>query len=149
VPEAAVEFEMEEREKTFRQQLEQINASVEQFCKIKGVTMEELKQQWHKDSHDALENDVFLSKYAEKRDIEVTEDELEEEIDRIKKRSEAQAQAAQAQAQAQKGGAKAQPQQPGGNQEMYDNPQWQAYIRRVLLKRKSYQGLLKEVEESK
>lgn len=124
VPEAAVHFEMEEREKTFNQQLEQMNISAEQFCQIRNTSMEELRKQWHKDSHDALENDVFLSKYAEDRDIEVTEEELKEEVERIKSRSP-----------------------EGSDEKMFTNPQWRAYIRRVLLKRKAFQSFIDEVEE--
>jgi FKBP-type peptidyl-prolyl cis-trans isomerase (trigger factor) len=88
--------------------------------------MEELKEQWHKDAHKALENDVFLSKYAEDRDIKVTEKELEKEIEHIKEHSKQKA-----------------------DESTYKDPQWRSYIRRVLLKRKSYQNFLSEIGGSK
>jgi FKBP-type peptidyl-prolyl cis-trans isomerase (trigger factor) len=122
VPQGAVDFEMAERERSFKQQLEQMDATVEQFCKIRGLSEEELKKQWRKDSRKALENDVFLSKYADEREIEVTKDELKEEIEKIKQRSPEKA-----------------------DEKTFQNPQWRSYVRRVVLKRKAYQAFLDEV----
>lgn len=122
VPEAMVHMEMHAREDSFNKQLEQMKISAEQFCQIRGLTMDQLREQWEKDSRDALLSDIFLSKFAEDKKITVEEKELKAEIEMIKKRS------------------------PEQKNELFDNEQWKKYIKRVLLKRKAHQAFLEEVD---
>ncbi|MBN2100615.1 hypothetical protein JW710_01830 [Candidatus Dojkabacteria bacterium] len=124
VPDKAVEFEAEERERSFQEQLKQMKVSEEQFCQIRGVTMEQLKEQWKKDSLEALQNDIFLSQYSKDRKVEVTDDELKAEIDMIR----------------------AQSKDSEKSEELFDNEQWKSYIQRVLLKRKSFASFLREAD---
>lgn len=124
VPEAAVKFEAADRERSFNDQLSQMKVAPEQFCQIRGVTMEQLREQWEKDSKTALENDVFLRQYSEERKVEVTEDELKAEIDHILKQNKDQ------------------------SKDLIDNERWRGYIRNVMIKRKSYTAFLIEVDSA-
>ncbi len=126
IPDSAREYEAAQREKSFEEQLKQMNVSPEQFCQIRGTSMEELREQWKKDSKDAWENDVFLAAYAKDRKIEVTPEELKAEIDYVKKNSKDQDQKV--------------------DDKVFEDVQWQEYIRRVVLKRKSFKEFLEEVD---
>jgi len=126
IPEAVVLYEMKERELSFNEQLEKMKVSVDQFCQIRGVTIDQLRDQWKKDSHEALKNDAFLAAYSRERKITISDDEIEGEIKLIKSRSK------------DKGS-------EDSNSEIFANPQWKGYIKRVLLKRKSFAAFLSEV----
>ena len=123
VPDTLIEAEMSEREKSFTATLNQMKTTEDEFCKSKGVTMEQLKEQWKKDSKDAVENDVFLAAYAQERDVKVGEEELEKEISIIKERAK------------------------DPSDKVFDNPEWRRYIERVALKRKAFTAFLQEIEK--
>lgn len=125
VPEELIEYEAHQREHAFLERLEQMKTSKERFCEQQGVTMEELEEQWKKDSKEAVETDVFLASYARERDVNITPDELEEEIAQLRKQAENQ------------------------ENELFDNAEWRRYIERVMLKRKAYFAFLSEVRDSK
>lgn len=121
IPEAVVHYEMEERELSFNEQLKKMKVSVDQFCKIRGITIEQLREQWEKDSKMALENDAFLAAYSKGKKISVSDEELEKEIEVIKSKSK------------------------DSDTELFTNPQWKGYIKRVLLKKKSFASFLSDV----
>lgn len=125
VPEALLDYEMKQREATFQDQLKKMNIDEEQFCKIRNVTMEDLKKQWKKDSLKALEQDVFLLEFAKQHDVEVEEDELEAEVNMIRSKN------------------------PDAPEETFDNPTWRSYIQRVVLKRKAFRKFMEEAGELK
>jgi FKBP-type peptidyl-prolyl cis-trans isomerase (trigger factor) len=122
VPEAMIHMETHAREDSFSKQMEQMKMSADQFCKMRGVTMDQLKEQWEKDSKEALLSDIFLSKYAQEKGLKVEADDLKAEIEIIKSRS------------------------PNADSKVFDNPQWKKYIERVLLKRKAHQAFLEEID---
>ncbi len=120
VPEILVQREAYERETAFREDLNRLGVTEQQFTTLRNVTMEQLRAQWLKDSMDALRADIFLNKYAEVKGIKVEKSELDKEIDAIKKSN------------------------PKAKPELFDSEQWQRYIERVVLKRKAYAEFLKE-----
>ena len=84
IPEAAMHYEAHEREHAFQHELEAVKMTAEDFCKQRDITMEQLREQWHKDAQEALENDVLFKTYANERGIEVDEKQFEEELNKIK-----------------------------------------------------------------
>ncbi len=121
IPDEMITHEASEREKSFNASLEQMKVSVDDFCKERGVTLDQLKEQWNADSKEAVEADVFLSAFSLARNVVVTPEELDAEVSMVKQRSK------------------------NPSDELFDNPQWRSYIQRVLLKRKAYSEFSKEV----
>ena len=125
VPEELIEYEAHQREHAFLDRLEQMKVKKEAFCEQQKVTMEELEEQWKKDAREAVDTDIFLATYARERNVSIEPEELEAEVDMLKKQS----------------------QEP--DSELFDNDQWRGYIERVMLKRKAYTAFLSEVQSSK
>jgi FKBP-type peptidyl-prolyl cis-trans isomerase (trigger factor) len=124
IPEKLIQYEAEERERSFLSTLHQMNTTMEEFAKSRNVTIEELRTQWKKDAKEAVETDVILSDYARSRKVTVSDEEMEAEVALMKTQSK-------------------KPSDP-----MFDNPEWRGYIERVLLKRKSVQAFLDELVSS-
>lgn len=121
VPDPAVHFEAHEREHSFEHQLADMKTTMEQYAQTYGVTVESMRQMWHKDAKEALETDVFLKLYAKEKKLTISDAQLKEEIEKVKKTN-------------------------NQNPEVYDNPEWKEYIRRVALKQKAYEMFLIEVK---
>jgi trigger factor len=120
IPEDAIEFEMQERERSFKQDMESRGVKVEDFLKQSKLDMEEMKKAWRKDAKDALEADVFLNLYSEKKDIKVSKKELDEKIEMIKKSK------------------------PDADESIFSNEQWLEYIKKVTRKEKAFREFIKE-----
>ncbi|MCC7289677.1 hypothetical protein IT417_00265 [bacterium] len=120
IPDPAIHYEAHERQHSFGHQLEGMNMTMDQYAKTQGVTVEHMVEMWHKDAKEALETDVFLKLYAKEKGIKVSDEELKIEIEKVKKSN-------------------------NQNPELYDNPEWQEYIRRVTLKQRAYEQFLKDV----
>ncbi|MEA3357306.1 MAG: trigger factor [Patescibacteria group bacterium] len=127
IPKEIIDYEAESRAISFDNQLKKLKITQEDFCKMRKVKMEDMKKQWRKDSKMALENDALLSEYAKQQKIDVTDEELAVEIKQIKDRSK----------------------DKDKDGKIFDNPEWSRYIKRVVLKRKSFRALLKEHETLK
>lgn len=84
IPETAMHYEAHEREHAFEHELEAMKMTVEKFCEERNVTMDQLREQWHKDAQEALENDVLFKTYAAERGINVDEAEFDQELNKIK-----------------------------------------------------------------
>lgn len=121
VPQQLIDNEKQDREKSFQQAIHELKMTEDEFCKSRGVTKEELVKQWETDAREAIETEVLLGAYAKEREVEVEESELEQEIEMLKGRSK------------------------DPNDEIFDNPEWRSYIKRVLLKRKAYRDFVEEV----
>lgn len=124
IPERLVQYEAEERERSFLATLHQMNSTLDEFAKTRKITIEELREQWKKDAKEAIETDVLLSDYARSRKVIVTPEELEAEVSILKTQAKNQ------------------------SDPMFDNREWRGYIERVLLKRKSVQAFLDELLSS-
>lgn len=124
IPEAAVEYEAGEREHSFMHDLEHIKMSIEDFAKERNTTLEEMQEAWKTDAKEALENDVLFKIYADDKKIEITDEELQAEIDQIKLSNRGK---------------------ENDNPELYENPGWQSYVKSYILKQKAYRVLIEEV----
>lgn len=122
IPEPAVKFEAQEREKSFNKEMEQRGVKAEDFIKANKTSLDEMRKLWLDDAKEAVETDVFLSLYMVDRKIEVTEDDVNKKIENILKSAP-----------------------EGMDMSAYDNPEWKAYIKRVEEKEKTFEAFLKEV----
>jgi FKBP-type peptidyl-prolyl cis-trans isomerase (trigger factor) len=132
IPEAAMHYEAHEREHQFVHQLEAQKMSFEDWAKNNGTTVEEVRDRWHKDALEALEADVFLKLYAEANNIEITQEELDTAVNKIKASKQVQ------------------------DESVYENEEWLAYMKQIEMKKKGYEhfrtsvfGEEKKAEQSK
>jgi trigger factor len=121
IPQAAVDYEAGERERTFGFEMQQRGIDLKDFMKAQNLTIEKMREMWKKDAKEALEADTLLNLFAKEKKVEVTEKELEKKIEEIKKS------------------------QGGKENDMYNNPQWKEYIKNIELKQKSFRELMKMV----
>ena len=122
IPVPAIKYEAQERERSFRSDMQQRGVEVDQFIKSQNLTIEKMRELWEQDAKEALEADVFLKMYTKDKGLEVTDDELKERIVALKKQA---------------------PQ--GTDVSVYDDENWQSYIRSVDLKEKAFNAFIKEV----
>jgi len=120
IPQEAVDFEAEEREKAFNQDMKTRGINTDNFLKNSNLKIEQMREAWKKDAIDALETDVFLNLYAKEKDIKVSKQELDEKIEMIKKA------------------------QPDADKSIFSNEQWLEYIKRVEKKEKAFKEFIKE-----
>ncbi len=128
VPKEAVEFESREREKSFLTELKNAQMTLETFCKNNNTKIEQLRELWEKDAREALEADAVLKLYGRTNEITVTQQELEDAIENIKK---------------------------SRGEEIPEHVEtdeiWRNNIRNVVMKQKAYRqlmdGIFKEKEE--
>ncbi|MCK9369071.1 hypothetical protein M0R04_03865 [Candidatus Dojkabacteria bacterium] len=125
VPDAAIHEEAHEREHSFMHNLEGMKMTIEQYVKAANETIEHMREMWHRDAQKALETDVFLKLFAKERKITITNEQLNEEIEKIKKSN------------------------PKGDASVYENPQWVEYIRRVVVKQKAFEQFMSELSPKK
>lgn len=123
IPDPAMHFEAHQREHEFNHQLESMGTDIYKYAQQIGVKVQDLVDGFHKDALEALQTDVFLKLYAKEKKIEVSEIELEEDIQKVKNSN--------------------------ANPEVYDNPEWIEYIKKVSLKQKAYSKFLEEVMPKK
>ncbi len=121
IPQPAIDYEALERERSFQQTLEERKITLEQFLSGNQITIENMREMWKEDAKEALETDVFLKTYAKANKLEVSMEELEAEVTKIKK------------------------EHAGHDHDYYDDPQWREYVRRVILKQKAYDDFIKTV----
>lgn len=132
VPQAAVEYEAQQREEAFKEDLKKINSSIGEFCKAQGVKYSDLQEKWKMDAVEALENDILFKQYAKEKELDLTDEELLVEIEKIKLSNRQYA------TQDLSGGKEV-------DESVYENPQWRSYIKNVLVKQKAYQEIVKSI----
>jgi FKBP-type peptidyl-prolyl cis-trans isomerase (trigger factor) len=120
IPEEAIQFEANERERAFEQDMEARGIKVENFLSQSDLKIDQMREAWMKDSKEALEADVFLNLYAKENDIEVTKEEMDKKIELVKKT------------------------QPNSDESLFSNEQWLDYIKRVERKEKAFRHFIKE-----
>jgi len=125
IPQPAIDYEALERENSFMNSLKEKKLTLEQFTQANNTSLEDMRKLWKKDAQEALETDIFLKLFAQERKVEVTDKELDEEIDKIKKQHE------------------------GHNHDYYNNSEWKEHIRRIQLKQKAYDQFISEVLPTK
>ncbi|MDD4381817.1 MAG: trigger factor [Candidatus Dojkabacteria bacterium] len=122
IPQAAIKYEASERERSFINDMQQRGVKVEDFLKSQNITMDKLRELWERDSKEALETDVFLKMYTKEKDIKITDKELKERIDYIKKASP-----------------------DNKDTSIYEDPRWQNYVKTVQTKEKAFEMFREEV----
>lgn len=122
IPAPAVRYEAEERERTFRHDMKDRGINVEDFIKSQNLTIEKMRELWMNDAKEALQTDVFLKQYIKDHNIEISNEELNERIEGLKKDA---------------------PQ--GTDTSVYDDENWREYIKNVDLKQKAFEAFIKEV----
>ncbi|MDD3475032.1 MAG: trigger factor [Candidatus Dojkabacteria bacterium] len=120
IPQEAIDFESQERERAFEQDMQMRGVKVDDFLEQSGLDLKQMRGAWEKDAKEALENDVFLNLYADKKDIKVSKEELDRKIEEIKKS------------------------QPNADQSIFSNEEWLEYIKRVERKEKAFREFIKE-----
>lgn len=121
IPQPAINFEAQERERAFNDDMKSRGVSIDDFLKANSITIEKMRELWLTDAKEAIESDVFLNLYADTNDIKVSVEELEEKIEDIKKR------------------------EPNADKNIFSNPEWREYIQRVERKEKAFRLFIEEV----
>lgn len=121
IPQPAINFEASEREKAFVEDMKNRGVKIEDFLKANSITIEKMRELWLKDAKDALEADTFLNLYSKEKEVQITDEELEEKIESIKQS------------------------QPTADKNIFSNPQWREYIKNVERKEKGFGLFIEEV----
>lgn len=122
IPQKAIAYEAEEREHSFTHDMEHRGVKVDDFLKGNNITIEKMRELWLKDAQEALESDTFLKLYAKEKGIKVTDAELKEKIEEIKKGAPKDTDLA-----------------------VFDDEEWKEYIRKISEKEKAFAEFIKEV----
>ncbi len=122
IPLPAVKFEASERERSFIYDMQQRGIKPEEFIKTQNLTIEKMRELWEKDAREALETDVFLKIYKKENKLSVSEAELNERIEQIKKSAPKDM-----------------------DTSVYDDPKWREYVQSVYEKEKAFDHFRKEV----
>ncbi len=110
-------FEAENREQSLIQKLKQANKTLEAWLEENKMSHEDLQKALKDDSRAAIEQDVFLSKYAAEKGIEVDEKQFDMFKQMIKQ-----------------------------GQKVEETPEWLAHVQNVYIKQKAFEMLMEEAE---
>lgn len=121
IPQVAIDFEAQEREKTFNENIKEKKLNIDEFLKTNNITIEKMRELWNRDAKEAIETDVFLTLYADTKKIEITEEALNKKINEIKK------------------------QRPDVDRTVFSDPQWREYIKNIERKEKAFSSFAEEI----
>lgn len=121
IPQPAIDFEAHEREKAFNDDMKSRSVNIDDFLKANNITIDKMRELWKADSKEAIQTDVFLTLFADTKDIKVTDEELERKIEDIKR------------------------QRPDADQNIFSNLEWREYIKKVERKEKAFRMFIEEV----
>lgn len=83
IPEPMIETQMESMIDDFAQRITQQGLSFEQYMQFSGLTIDKLKEQVRPDAVSRIKSSLVLEKIAEEEKIEVTEEDVNAEVQRI------------------------------------------------------------------
>lgn len=126
IPQEAIEFEAREREKSFLHELKNANMTLEDFCKNNNTDIKTLRELWEKDAKEALQADALLKLYGKTNEITVSEKELEESIENLKKSRQEEI-----------------------PEHVEKDEIWRNNIKNVIIKQKAYKDLMEKVLKEK
>ena len=126
IPNPAILFEAQERERAFLSDMQQKNVDIDMFLKGNNITMEEMRKMWEEDAQQALKTDALLRTYTKAKKIKITEEELNKRVEEIKKNAPEDT-----------------------DLKIFEDEEWREYIRRVEEKQKAFQSLMDEVTKKK
>ena len=121
IPQQAIDYEAREREKAFVEDMKSRGINIDDFLKANNITIEKMRELWKLDAKEAIEADVFLTLYADSRDIQMTDEELDTRIEEIKK------------------------QRPDVDKNIFTNAEWRENMKRVGRKEKAFNMFIEEV----
>jgi trigger factor len=122
IPEPAVKYEAEERERTFNHDMQDRGINVDEFMKSQNLTIEKMRELWTQDAKEALQTDAFLKMYMKAHNIDMSEEELNKRIEDLKKNAP-----------------------ENTDTSIYDDENWRTYIKNVDLKQKAFEAFIMEV----
>ena len=122
IPQPAIQFEAEERERAFTADMQKRGVEIDQFLKSNNITIDKMRELWLQDAKQALQTDVFLRSYIKERSIEITDEDLKKKVEEIKKNAP-----------------------EGTDSTIFENEQWKEYIKGIELKEKAFQSFMEEV----
>lgn len=126
IPKEAIEFEARERETSFLTELRNAKMSLEDFCEKNSTDIKKLRELWEKDAKEALQADALLKLYAKTKELEISDQELEEGIQNLK--------------------------QSRGEEipkHIEKDEVWRSNIKNVIIKQKAYKELIESVLKEK
>lgn len=83
IPEDLIEEEVHHREHHFVERLENLKLDVDSYLKTQNKTMEDVKNEWRKEIEESAGVDILTINLARQEKLVPTEEEIEEEIDKI------------------------------------------------------------------
>ncbi|HOV29933.1 MAG TPA: trigger factor [Candidatus Dojkabacteria bacterium] len=122
IPEPAIRYEAEERERSFEHDMQSRQIKIEDFLKANDLTIEKMRELWFEDAKQALETDVFLKEYIKERGIKFTDEDLAKKIEEIKSNAPKDT-----------------------DPSIFEDEEWKEYIRRVSVKDLAFKKFLEEV----
>ncbi len=121
IPQQAIDYEAQEREKAFVEDMKSRGINIDDFLKANNITIEKMRELWKLDAKEAIEADVFLTLYADSRNIQMTDEELDARIEEIKK------------------------QRADVDKDIFSNLEWRENMKRVGRKEKAFNSFIEEV----
>ncbi len=82
VPEVLIDKEIENMLENMKHQVSQSGMSFEEYLKSTNKTEDDLRSEWREKAKENVSYAIILHKISEKEDIEVTDEEIEKEVDR-------------------------------------------------------------------
>lgn len=122
IPQPAIQFEAEERERAFSTDMQKKGIEIKQFLKSNNITIEKMRELWLEDAKQALKTDVFLRTYINERNINISDEEFNIKVEDIKKNAPKET-----------------------DFTIFENEQWKEYIKSIELKEKAFQSFMNEV----
>lgn len=121
IPQPAIDFEAKERERYFNEDMKNKGVNIDDFLKANNITIEKMRELWLQDAKEAIQTDVFLNLYADTKEVKITDEELEQKIEEVKKN------------------------QPDADPSIFSNMEWREYVKGVERKEKAFRMFIEEV----
>lgn len=90
LPDAFIEDELSRMRAHYQQQLQSMGIGMDDYLKQAGKTQEELENQWRPQAEKQATLEVALGEIAKNEDIQVTDEEVDEELSKVDERTQAQ-----------------------------------------------------------
>jgi len=83
IPESMIKAELENRWKNFQMQTRMPEEQILQFLEIQGKTREDMMEEWREEATNALKNQLVISKIVEEEKIEVSDEDVTAEMQKM------------------------------------------------------------------
>ncbi len=119
IPQEAIDFEVEQRKHSFEHRLKETNTNLKKWLEKQDMTEKELNKIWEEDAEDALKESTILNKYADKKELTVSQEEIKNIEESYKKQYK----------------------------DFQPTNQWRNQITAVLIKQKAFNKILEEIKK--